>query len=110
MSTISCFSAPDTVVFLLIRSTISDTSAQLKAVAIRNSIEMNDVRSVSAYLRPFWDERIGMLSYPNYLCNKNVLLVTFLISLTILHSIQPLLPYKIVGFPLQLPPQGTQER
>ena len=85
MSTISCFSAPDTVVFLLIRSTISDTSAQLKAVAIRNSIEMNDVRSVSAYLRPFWDERIGMLAYPYYLGNKNVLLVTFLISRTILH-------------------------
>ena len=107
MSTISCFSAPDTVVFLLIRSTISDTSAQLKAVAIRNSIEMNDVRSVSAYLRPFWDERIGMLSYPNYLCNKNVLLVTFLIiSQTILHyRVQPFLSYKVVRFPFQIPLQ-----
>jgi len=70
---------------------------------------MNDVRSESAYLRPFWDERIGMLAYPYYLSSFFVIFVT-LLNLTILHGIQPLLPYQIVGFPLQLPLQGTQER
>ena len=66
-------------------------------------------RSVSAYLRPFWDERIGMLAYPYYLSSFFVILDTFL-NLTILHMIQPLLTYKVVRFPFQLPLQGTQER
>ena len=105
MSTISCFSAPDTVVFLLIRSTISDISAQLKAVAIRNSIEMNDVRSVSAYLRPFWDERIGMLAYPYYLSRFFVIFDTFLNLTTLHYRIQPFLSYKVVRFPFQIPLQ-----
>ncbi len=95
---------------MLTRSTISDTSVQvITAVAIKNSIRMNDIRSVSAYLRPFWDERIGMLAYPYYLSSFFVILDTFL-NLTILHMIQPLLPYEIVRFPFQLPLQGTQER
>ena len=101
-----------TVLFMLTRSIISDTSVQvITAVAIRNSIWDERFRSVSAYLRPFWDERIGMLAYPYYLAIKNVLLVTFLISLTILHyRVQPFLSYKVVRFPFQLPLQGTQER
>jgi len=71
---------------------------------------MNDVRSVSAYLRPFWDERIGMLAYPYYLSSFFVILDTFL-NLTILHyRIQPFLSDKVVRFPFQLPLQGTKER
>ena len=70
---------------------------------------MNVFRSESAYLRPFWDERIGMLAYPYYLSSFFVILDTFL-NLTIPHGFQPLLAYEIVGFPFQLPLQGTQER
>ena len=70
---------------------------------------MNDVRSESAYLRPFWGERNSMLAYYDYLSSFFVILDTFL-NLTTLHSIQPLLPYEIVRFPFQLPLQGTQER
>ena len=62
---------------MLTRSTISDTSVQvITAVAIKNSIRMNDIRSVSAYLRPFWDERIGMLAYQYYLVKLIVFLDT----------------------------------
>ena len=43
---------------------------------------MNEFRSESAYLRPFWDERIGMLAYPYYLAIFFVISDTFL-NLTI---------------------------
>ena len=73
-----------TVLFMLTRSIISDTSVQvITAVAIKNSIGMNDVRSESAYLRPFWGERNSMLAYYDYLSSFFVILDTFL-NLTIL--------------------------
>ena len=49
---------------------------------------MNDVRSESAYLRPFWDERISMLPYHNYLASFFVILVTLLNLTTSPHTVR----------------------
>ena len=54
-------------------------SEHVTAAAIKNSIWDERIRSESAYLRPFWGERIGMLAYPYYLDKFSVTVVTILI-------------------------------